>query len=194
LVNEYDGFLVHSRGGGSAALSQSPQADVPAPSVVFFRRDPGVPVLAVETETDLLAPGYLPDQQADSGGFRLWEVAGASHADDYLSTISLTDNGSGTAAQVQFQHMLNPPAATPGFTCATPINTSETNYVLNAAQYALNRWVTWGIPPARAPRLQVTTSGSAPASALWIATHGSDKPGVMSSRRAGAREPVRLAR
>jgi hypothetical protein len=162
LAHEYDGFLVHSRGASSAPLSQSPQADIPAPSVVFFRPGLGVPVLTVETETDLLGLGYLPDQQADSGGFRLWEVAGASHADDYLSTLSLADDGSGAVGLAEFQHMLNPPTSTIAFTCATPINTSETNYVLDAAQYALNRWVTRGIPPAHARRLRVTTSGSAP--------------------------------
>jgi Alpha/beta hydrolase domain len=176
LVHEYDGFLVHSRGGGSAPLSQSPQADVPAPSVVFFRPDLGVPVLAVETETDLMLLGYLPDQQADSPGFRLWEIAGTAHADDYLANIGPEDNGSGAAGLVELEHMLNPPTSTIGFTCAAPINTSEAHYVLDAAQYALNRWVTKGIPPAHAPRLQVTTSGSAPA--FVMDANGNVKGGV----------------
>src|SRR5215472_6502562 len=39
LAREYNGFLVHSRGGGSAPLSQAPQADIPTPPVVFFRHD-----------------------------------------------------------------------------------------------------------------------------------------------------------
>ena len=41
LTHVYDGFLVHSRGGGSAPLSQAPQADVPAPPVVYFPPGPG---------------------------------------------------------------------------------------------------------------------------------------------------------
>jgi hypothetical protein len=163
LAHEYDGFLIHSRGGSSAPLSQSPQANVATPAVVFFRPDLRVPVLTVETETDLLLLGYLPDQQADSRGFRLWEMAGTSHADDYLASVGPLDNGSGAAGLVELQHMLNPPSSFSVFSCAVPINTSQAHYVLDAAQYALNRWVTRGIPPARAPRLQVTTSGSAPA-------------------------------
>ena len=161
LAHEYDGFLVHSRGGGSAALSQAPQADVPTPSVVHFRPDLGVPVLAVETETDLMTLGYLADQQADSPGFRLWEMAGTSHADNYIATLGLTDNGSGTAAQQEFDAMLSPPSSLPGFTCAAPINTGEEHYVLDAAQYWLDQWVTTGQTPPEASRLEVAGSGTA---------------------------------
>jgi hypothetical protein len=180
-VHEYNGFLVHSRGAGSAALSQSPQAAAATPAVVFFRPDLGVPVLAVETETDLLALGYLPDQQSDSHGFRLWEVAGASHADDYLLNIGPEDHGSGnhgnsTAGLAELESMLNPPSSVVGFSCASPINTSETNYVLDAAQYALNQWVTRGIPPAHAARLQVTTSGTVPA--FVVDANGNVKGGI----------------
>ena len=151
LTHVYDGFLVHSRGGGSAPLSQAPQANVPAPPVVYFRRDLGAPVLAVETETDLMVLGYLPDQQADSPGFRLWEAAGTAHADDYISNLGAGDDGRGAAARAEFESMLSPPVGTPGFTCGTPINTGEGHYVVDAAVYALNRWVATGKAPARAP-------------------------------------------
>ena len=176
LTHVYDGFLVHSRGGGSAPLSQAPQADVPTPQVVYFRRDLRVPVLAVETETDLMVLGYLPDQQADSPGFRLWEVAGTAHADDYISNLGAGDDGSGAAGRAEFESMLSPPAGTPGFTCGTPINTGEGHYVVDAAVYALNRWVTTGIAPARESRLQVTTSGSGPA--FVLDANGNVKGGV----------------
>ena len=160
LAHAYNGFLVHSRGGGSAPLSQAPQADVPTPPVVYFRPDLGVQVLAVETETDLIVLGYRPDRQADSAGFRLWEVAGTAHADDYISNLGASDNGSGSAARAELAAMLSPPAGTPGFSCGRPINTGEGHYVVDAAVYALNRWAATGIPPARAPRLQVTAAGT----------------------------------
>jgi hypothetical protein len=161
LAHVYKGFLVHSRAGGSAPLSQAPQADVPTPPVVHFRSDVGVPVLTVETETDLILLGYLTARQADSPGFRLWEVAGTAHADDYIANTGAGDNG-GTTGRHELESMLSPPNGTPGFSCAAPINTGEGHYVVDAAQYALNRWVTAGIPPATAPRLQVDTSGPAP--------------------------------
>jgi hypothetical protein len=176
LTHVYDGFLVHSRGGGSAPLSQAPQADVPTPPVVLFRPDLRAPVLAVETETDLMVLGYLPDQQADSTGFRLWEVAGTAHADDYISNLGAGDDGSGAAGRAEFDSMLSPPAGTPGFTCGTPINTGEGHYVVDAAVYALNRWATTGRSPAEAARLQVTTSGSSPA--FVLDANGNVKGGV----------------
>jgi hypothetical protein len=82
LVHVYDGFLLQSRGGSGAPLSQSPQAGYLDPAVVEFRPDPGVPVLDLETQTDLFMPEsaaypgsgpYLPAQQADSADFRLWD-------------------------------------------------------------------------------------------------------------------------
>ena len=173
LVHEYDGFLVHSRGGSGAPLSQSPQADVLDPAVVYFRPDLGVPVLAVETETDLFLPvnpafpgasPYVTAQQPDSPGFRLWEPAGTAHADAYESGLGAADTGNGTTDVQELNAMLNPPAGIPPglniITCNKPINTGEEHYVIDTAEYALNRWVTTGIPPASAPRLQVDATGT----------------------------------
>jgi hypothetical protein len=168
LVHVYDGFLVHSRGSGGflAPLSQAPQADVPTPDVVLFRSDLGVPILTVETETDLMQLGYLSARQPDSAGFRLWEIAGTAHADDYIANLGAGDDGSGATALQALNRMVDPPNGTPAFSCAEPINTGQMHYVMDTAQYALNRWVTLGTPPARAPRLQVTTVGATPAFVL----------------------------
>jgi hypothetical protein len=167
LVHEYDGFLVHSRFAGSAALSQPPQATILTPQVVLFRSDLGVPVLGVETETDLLELGYLAAQQADSRGFRLWEMAGTSHADNYETNIGAADAG-GSAAEglKELNSMLSPPAGAAGLTCATPINTGEEHVVLDAAQFWLSRWVRTGHAPPAPPLLQVNTSTSPPSFVL----------------------------
>ncbi len=50
----YDGYLVHSRGDGGAALSQAPQPDAPAPAPTSIRTDLTVPVMTFTTETDLI--------------------------------------------------------------------------------------------------------------------------------------------
>jgi Alpha/beta hydrolase domain len=122
-----------------------------------------VPVLGVETETDLLELGYLSAQQADSRGFRLWEIAGTSHADNYETNIGAADAGGSKAeALAELDAMLNPPAGAAGVTCATPINTGEEHYVLDAAQYWLNRWVRTGQAPQAPPLLKVNTSTSPP--------------------------------
>jgi hypothetical protein len=161
LVNVFDGFLVHSRSASGAPLSQPPQATIPDPAVVLFRTDLRVPVLAVESETDLLLQGYLPARQHDSATFRLWEVAGTAHYDAYGLGAGYTDTGNGIGDAAAFTSMLNPPASPfPGATCDKPLNTGEFHYVLEAAVKALTRWVTAKAAPAKAPRLQVTSSPS----------------------------------
>jgi len=160
LARAYDGFLVHSRFGGGAPLSQAPQADVPTPPVVYVRQDVSTPVLTVQTETDLIQLGYLQARQDDSRSFRLWEVAGTAHADAYVAGIGAADDGSGAAGRQQLDAMLNPPNGTQAGTCASPINTGPAHYVLDTAQYALNRWVTAGVAPSRAGRLRTTPAGA----------------------------------
>ena len=58
--------------------------------------------------------------------------------------------------------MLSPPDSLGGgaIACADPINTGEDHYVIDAAEYALNQWVTTGTAPARAPRLDVNSAGT----------------------------------
>ena len=53
LARVYDGFFVHSRGGGGALLSQAPQETAPAPNPTLIRDDLDVPVLVFQTETDV---------------------------------------------------------------------------------------------------------------------------------------------
>jgi hypothetical protein len=162
LVHVYDGFLVHSRAANGAPLSEAPQAAVPTPDVVLFRPDLGVPVLTVETETDVLLLGYLAARQPDSAGFRLWEIAGTAHADDYIANLGAGDDGSGATGVRELARMLVPPNGTPAFSCTEPINTGQMHYIMDTAEYALNLWVTVGVPPAQASRLEVTTAGSTP--------------------------------
>jgi len=115
-----------------------------------------VPVLTVQTETDLVLLGSVAARQPDTARLRLWEMAGTAHADDYIANLGAADTGDGTAALQELNSMLNPPIGTPGFTCALPINTGQMHYVLDAAQYALNRWVTAGVPPASGVPLAMT--------------------------------------
>lgn len=172
LVSVYDGFLVHSRRDIGAPLSQAPQADVPTPPVVRFRPDLDAPVLTVQTENDVMTLGSLSARQADSSRLRLWEAAGTAHADAYIG-LGAGDDGSGTAGLQGLNAMLNPPTRTG---CGSPINTGQAHYVLDAAEHALNRWATTGVAPAKAPRLQVDTSGSAPV--FVLDAHGNVKGGL----------------
>ncbi len=171
LTQMFDGYLLHSRGGSAAALSQSPQPAIPAPNPTLIRGDVRVPVLTFETETDLINLGYFAARQSDSDSFRLWEVAGTAHADTYGLVVGPTDLGnSPSAAELVL-------TSTPvlGITCGTPINSGPHHFVLNAAFAALNKWVTRGKLPAQAPRLDVV-AGSPPS--ITRDAHGNAVGGI----------------
>jgi hypothetical protein len=170
--NVYDGYLVHSRGAGATPLQQAPgtamvatmtvgvydfvpdgnvgRTNVNTPSVVASRTDLLAPVLTFETQTDVYAPpygllSYGPGTQANSAGFRLWEVAGTAHADNCLANLCASDTGNVAGATAQFDAMLNPPTTYSVYpACATPINTGEEDYVLGAALQQLTLWVLTG--------------------------------------------------
>jgi Alpha/beta hydrolase domain len=159
LVHVYDGFLVHSRGAGGAALSQAPQPNVPVPTPAPIRADIGVPVLVFQTETDVFNSN-LNARQPDTDTYRLWEVAGTSHFDFYGLSIGMTDTGDGQGAVAVLASMQNPTnQPNPNFTCNSPINTGPAHFVLDAAFSSINRWVADGDLPPVAPRLQTTGAG-----------------------------------
>jgi Alpha/beta hydrolase domain len=159
LVHVYDGFLVHSRGAGGAALSQAPQPSVPVPTPAPIRDDLGVPVLVFQTETDVFNSN-LNARQQDTDAYRLWEVAGTAHFDFYGLSIGMTDIGDGQGAVAMLESMQNPTnQPNPNFTCQSPINTGPAHFVLDAAFSSLNRWVADGDVPPIAPRLQTTGVG-----------------------------------
>jgi hypothetical protein len=181
-VNVYDGFLIHSRSGGSAALSQAPQAVIPTPDIVRVR-DAGVPVLTFESESDVAGPlVYWPARQPDSRNFRLWEVAGTSHGDNYALKQALDDDG-GWASDLQQFASLTYPASSVTLgpltaTCTVPFNGGQEHYVFQTAQRDLIKWAKSGIAPPSMPRLSVDTS-TTPAT-YRRDTHGNVLGGVRS--------------
>lgn len=158
IAGVYDGFLVHSRGGQAAPLGDQElsEANDAMPAGVKIRADLDVPVLNVQMEGDLIALGSFPARQRDSKRFRMWEVAGTAHADAYLAGMSLADLGDGSAEVA----LLDPAQASGGrLGCAEPINAHGQYVVIMAALDTLDRWISTGTPPAKAPRLGVTSRG-----------------------------------
>lgn len=151
----FDGYLIHSRVHGSASLAPTPNsttADFASRSPVQVRDDLDVPVMMVQTETDLFVLGSYTDRQEDSDLFRLWEIAGASHADRYVSHVGLTDRGNNPNAAAIVEDMYAVPVL---IECPKPINTGPQHFVVKAAISALDNWLRTGIAPASAERLEV---------------------------------------
>jgi hypothetical protein len=113
-----------------------------------------VPVLRIVTEFEGVA-----SKQADSTFYRQWDVAGASHADkqggDYVSQTQNRDFGMPPGMNWPLT-----PTDTPGPSGPCLIGRFPRFLANHAALDALNRWVTRGIAPPRAPRLQANADGS----------------------------------
>jgi hypothetical protein len=141
LAKVYDGFLVYSRGSSASRLNST----TTLPDNPHFRTDQKAPILDVQTEGDIIVLRSHLVRQSDTSRFRLWEVAGGSHADEH--TLS----------------RMNPPRATsPGAPCVARANSANTFAVVSRAVVSLDRWVRVGTIPAHSPRI---TLGSDPSAA-----------------------------
>jgi hypothetical protein len=143
IAHAFDGFFVHSRGStGLPLVAPGKYADLAGSlrgAPVIFRTDQDVPVMDIQTETDVasILNSYAA-RQPDSSRFRLWEVAGTAHADAHLVG--------------QFAELID---------CGVPVNNGPMHVVAKSALHALKTWLTTGTAPRIAPRLDVA-AGTTP--------------------------------
>jgi hypothetical protein len=144
----FDGFLIHGRGGGASpiqnyiappgAANQTPPEGTPASIPAVDSTTParlrvdGPPALVLEAETD--APGHFNARQSDSATYRLWEVAGSAHGDQFFLN-------QGRAGQ------LRDVVGFPDLKCGKPFNDFPFRFVLHAGFDALRTWVASGKAP-----------------------------------------------
>ena len=145
LTQEFDGFFVHSRGGGAQGLGGAGGgvdiASALGTQPTKIREDVEVPVLMVQSESDVVGLlNYFPARQPDTDRIRLWEVAGTAHVDRYmLGAIADT------------------------MQCGAPINDGPMHWATKAGLRYLDRWARGGEAPPEAPRFEVDESGAEPA-------------------------------
>jgi Alpha/beta hydrolase domain len=161
VAGVYDGFLVHSRFGPAAPLDGSSIfAESAAAQAVAFRKDLRVPLLTVITETDLFGgprEGYYFARQPDNQRLRVWEIAGAAHADNYTIQVAPIDSGSAPLEDIVAAY--TPTNTLMGKQLDHYINFGpQHHYVVQAALAALNTWVTTGEPAPTAPPMEVDES------------------------------------
>ena len=167
LVAVYDGFLVHGRpaAGAPFAAFTTGRADLQAAIAAVtsgrgehIRADARVPVIVLQSETDVILMGGGRAAQPDGDRVRQWEVAGAAHADAYLVRASFADDGSLDPAT--FAGLLAPVTELFGMATGAPINAGpQQHYVAHAAFEHLDQWAAGGAPPPVAPRLDVAADG-----------------------------------
>ncbi len=161
LAPIYDGFLVHSRFGPAAPLDGSSIfSESTATQAVTFRPELRVPLLTVITETDVFGgprEGYFFARQPDNDRLRVWEIAGAAHADNYTIQVAFIDSGSAPLEAILAGY--TPTNMLMGQQLAHNINFGpQHHYVVQAALAALNTWVATGEPAPGANPLEVRES------------------------------------
>lgn len=148
LASVYDGFIVHSRGGGAAPIdgefgeARADRAD-DLETGVTIRTDLDEPVFVFESETDLTLLGFGIARQPDTDTIRTWEVAGTAHTDAHLFRVFVggpRDAGLGSIIG-----------------CDAPINTGPHHEVLQAALSHMVGWVDGGDAPPPATPLETAS-------------------------------------
>ncbi len=164
----FDGYFVHGRPAIGLSLDgvfirvREGIADTTAMIAAKgerIRDDARVPVLVLQSETDVILLGGRKSRQPDNERFRLWELAGAAHADTYTVSAGRHDNG--TLSAERFAELLRPTTNLMIGQTETPVNAGpQQHYVAQAALAHLVRWVLEGTPPPTAARLDVDESGT----------------------------------
>jgi hypothetical protein len=185
----FDGFFVHGRPGVgvsidgifiSSARGEAMESTRRAISAKGerIRQDARVPVLVLQSETDVILLGGGLAEQPDSDHIRVWEMAGAAHADTY--TISAGRHDDGTLSPERLAELLRPTSDLMIGKTDGPINAGpQQHYVSHAALAHLTGWAAEGEPPLSAPRLEVDASGTAfRADDLGLAVGGIRTPWV----------------
>jgi hypothetical protein len=166
----FDGFFVHGRPGVGVSIDgvfipsargESMEATRRAISSKGerIREDTRVPVLVLQSETDVILLGGGLAKQPDSERIRLWEMAGAAHADTY--TVSAGRHDDGTLSSQRMAELLRPTTNIMIGRTDRPINAGpQQHYVSQAALAHLARWAAGGEPPPPAARLDVDGQGT----------------------------------
>jgi hypothetical protein len=167
LAQVFDGYLIHGRPAAGAPFSavttsraelQAAMASVTTARGERIRADARVPVVVLQSETDVILMGGGRAAQPDGDRVRQWEVAGAAHADSYLVRVSFGDDG--TLDPARFADLLAPVTELFGMATGAPINAGpQQHYVAHAAYEHLVEWAGGGAPPPVAARLDVAAGG-----------------------------------
>ena len=155
LFNAFDGFLLQNRGSGSSYLAEEPLTPVTTPTPVFIRTDIDALAINVQGESDVHGRGANSSRQDDNSTYRLWEVAGTAHNDEYTFVSGRNDRGDDPRYAVVVEQ-----TSILGFQeCTSPMNSGYLAWPVNAAIHAMNLWARDGEPPASVPRLNLDSNG-----------------------------------
>jgi hypothetical protein len=164
-VRLFDGYFVHGRPASGVSIDgvfipASARLGMEATRVAIsstgerIRDDARVPVLVLQSETDVVLLGGQLAEQPDSDTIRTWEMAGAAHADTY--TVSAGRHDDGTLTAQRMAELLRPTSNLMIGKTDSPINAGpQQHYVAQAALVHLARWAAGGDAPPSGPSLKL---------------------------------------
>jgi hypothetical protein len=173
----YDGFVVH-RHAGLARINQcaaAPAATDPRQII----RNAGVPVIRIVAQTDVLGTiqRRRPDSDDPRDAYRLYEVAGAPHADGaFYRHIPSIEDQTAVGTQPFLAYWPFADQCTPEIPL---LQSPIMRHAVNAAFANLDRWVREGTPAPRAERIAVKNAGT-PEAMLETDRFGNAVGGVRS--------------
>lgn len=142
LERAFDGFVIHGRGNSGAKIGSGDRYGVPSSTVV--RNDLQSPVFQIQSEMDVDSQSDT-SKAVDTNKIRYWEVAGASHSDQYLLDAIYAVSSRDTGGQ---------PAS-----CDKPASTLPFYRAQNAVYSHLVKWINQGTLPPTAPRIKRSLFG-----------------------------------
>ena len=154
LTRAYHGFVIgwrHQPGGHALAEG------VAMPAILKLRTDAGAPAMVLNSTSE--AVPYFPARQPDGPTYRLWEIAGGSHTNDYWAP--------------QKTAVMHRDFNQPITTCRQP-NQVPNQYVFNAAIWWMHLWLKEGKAPPSFPPVEV--AGTPPA--VQLDEHGNPGGGI----------------
>jgi hypothetical protein len=166
----FDGFFVHGRPGAGVSIDGVFLPSARGEGIEGTRRaiaskgerirgDVRVPVLVLQSETDVIVLGGGLAKQPDSERVRVWEMAGAAHADTY--TVSAGRHDDGTLGGARLAELLRPTTNLIMGHTESPVNAGpQQHYVSQAALAHLTGWAAGEDLPPLAPRLDLDAEGA----------------------------------
>ena len=137
----YDAILIYSRFHLAAPLKAGITALTP--SRAYIRPDNRLKILQLQTEQDIFMFLFRLARQDDTEFLRTWEVAGASHYDNYGVSFLLP----------QYQRDF-PALGEISLNCRNSLNLVPQRYVVNAALSHMSNWITTDQAPPQSTQIE----------------------------------------
>lgn len=185
LHQVYDGFLLGARGTGATTLGFTTPTDPLTVLTQTTLNGGGTPVVNLQTETDSKsAVVRRPDADTPTDRFRLYEVPGSAHNDEWSSIQAIDIIGRDTFIGSGAPFPALPSGC--GWTGEQKITSFPVRYVANAAFAGLSSWASGGSAAPSAAQISApngATAGGIPRDAAGNALGGIRSPWLDAPNR-----------